>query len=202
MVGDSIGSGYGGTTNHTGFAQLAASRLSKPALPVHFLQSGTYAQPSAGFYQAAAADLEASKVAVAIIQTWSGNDVHAAMAASRAQVAADTAWSAALRYAELVRAQGGVPIFLSAVPQKPKCVDAAQDAARLSSVTRCRQLASRGEHVIDMNGLLGDGGSPTGYLPRFSDDHFHPNQAGHDRVTSVLSPMLATIIGITDLHAA
>ncbi len=195
MVGDSIGSGYGSATHHTGFAQLAASRLSSAALPVHFLQSGTYAQPSAGFYQAAARDLEVSHVAVAVIQTWSGNDVHAAMAASRGQVAADTAWSAALRYAGLVRDAGGVPIFLSAVPQRTKCVSASQDAARLSSVARCRQLAARGEFTIDLNGLLGDGGSPIGYLPHLTDDQLHPNQAGHDRVASVLAPMLARIIG-------
>ena len=195
MVGDSIGSGYGGATNHTGFAQLAAARLSSAALPVHFLQSGTYAQPSAGFYQAAARDLEVSRVGIAIIQTWSGNDVHAAMSASRAQVAADTAWYAAQRYGALLRARGGVPIWLGAVPQRTKCGGAAQDAARLSSVTRCRQLAAAGEFVVDLDALLGDGGSPTGYLPAFSEDQLHPNQAGHDRIAAVLAPMLAGIVG-------
>ncbi len=195
MVGDSIGSGYGSRTNHTGFAQLAAALVSRPSLPVCFLQSGTYAQPSHGFHQAAMQDLEASRVAVAVIQTWSGNDVHAAMSGAQAQVAADQAWHAALRYGELVRRQGGVPVYLSAVPQKTKCVTPAQDLARLSSVARCGAIAGRGEFTIDLNGILGDGNSPTGYAPRLSDDECHPNQAGHERIASVLAPLLAAIIG-------
>ena len=195
MVGDSIGSGHGSRTDHTGFAPLAASLVSTPSLPVCFLQSGTYAQPSFGFHRAAMQDLEAASVAVAVIQTWSGNDVHAAMSGAQAQVAADNAWHAALRYGDLVRRQGGVPIYLSAVPQKTKCVTPAQDAARLSSVARCAELARSGEFTIDLNAILGDGNSPTGYAPPLTNDEFHPNHAGHERVAAVLAPLLAAIIG-------
>ncbi len=202
MVGDSIGSGYGGMTDHTGFAQLAAARASGAALAVHFLQSGTYAQPSAGFFQAAARDLDVSKVAIAIIQTWSGNDVHAAMTPDRAQVAADIAWHGAMRHARLVRDQGGVPIYLSAVPQRTKCITAAQDAARLSSVARCADLAAGGELVVDLNGLLGDGGSPAGYRANLTEDQLHPNQAGHDRVAAALAPMLASLIATAEAACA
>ena len=194
MVGDSIGTGYGSRTNHIGFAQLAVSLVSTPALPACFLQSGTYAQPSAAFYRAAAQDLDASRVAVAIIQTWSGNDVDAAMSERQAQVVADTAWRGALRYGDLVRRQGGVPIYLSAVPQKTKCLTAAQDLARLSSVARCAELGRQGEWTLDLNGILGDRGSPVGYAAALSDDQLHPNHDGHARVASRLAPMLTIIL--------
>jgi lysophospholipase L1-like esterase len=194
MVGDSIGSGYGSSTNNTGFAQLAAAAISKPSLPVHFLQSGTYAQPSSGFFAASLQDLELSDVSIAIIQTWSGNDVDPRMSGEQARQAADAAWQRALDYGRLVALRGGVPIFLSAVPQQPKCMTPEQEAARLSSAVRCRELSVLGEFTIDLNGELGDGGSPVTYAPRFLLDGLHPNQSGHEHIAALLVPMLETIL--------
>ncbi len=127
--------------------------------------------------------------------TWSGNDVDPAMSGEDAQAAADLAWHRALHYADLIRRQGGAPIFLSAVPQAAKCAAPGHEAARLSSVARCHALGARGELTLDLNRILGDGSAPTDYAPRYHIDRLHPNQAAQDRLVGELYPLLVKALG-------
>lgn len=194
MVGDSIGSGYGGKTNNTGSAQIAASRVSRPELPVYFLQSATYAQPSLEFYRAAVQDLSIANISVAVIQTWSGNDTHVHMTGTEAQAAADGAWQRAIHYGKMIRRKGGTPIYLSAVPQITKCITDEQEAARLSSVVRCQELAGLGELVIDMNKELGNGERPANYASQYLIDQLHPNQHGQEHIASIIEGMFRSVL--------
>ena len=195
MVGDSIGQGVGSANGYAGFALLACAQVSGETRPVHFLQSAVSGETSPNYLRAARHDLRHGPIAIACIQTWSGNDVTASMSPALARAAADAAWHGALDYADSVRRAGGVPIFLSAVPQPARCPTAPLEAARLTSVERCHALAARGEFVLDLNGILGNGASPVDYRPEFLTDHFHPSDAGQRAVASRLAPMLRAIVG-------
>ena len=200
-VGDSIvqGSGFEAApyvSGHFSFAHLVCAGLSSPERPVALLQSGVGGEPSLDFIRSARVDLDQSDVAIALIQTWSGNDINRASSAHDSLVAADAAWGRAMHYGELVRSRGGVPIFLSAVPQAPKMASAGAEAARWSSVERCAVLASKGERTLDLNSLLGDESAITNYKPALGcDDNIHPNAAGNRVISDALTPLLRAALG-------
>ena len=201
-VGDSIvqGGGFQAApyiSGHHSFAHIACASLSSPELPVALLQSGVGGEPSLNFYESALVDFRHSDVSIALIQTWSGNDISHAVAADACVTAADAAWGRAMHYGGLVRQNGGIPIFLSAVPQAPKMGSAAAEAARRSSVDRCTVLASNGELALDLNTLLGDTAPITNYKPGLGcDDNIHPNTAGNEAISEALLPLLRSALGI------
>lgn len=200
-VGDSIVQGAGfkaesGISGHISFAHLACASASTPERPVTLLQSGVGGEPSADFYRSALDDLGYSDVTIALIQTWSGNDIKPDFTASQCALVADAAWGRAMHYGELVRRQGGIPVFLSAVPQAPKMWSPGSEAARMSSVVRCAELAERGEFVVDLNGLLGNGAELVRYKREWdAGDDIHPNAAANHAIAEILTPMIRTIIG-------
>ena len=200
-VGDSILQGVGFRSgemirDHTGVATLCCAAASSPACPVSLLQSASGGEPSLDFYRSAVNDLKHADVAVALIQTWSGNDISATSTPAQSVAAADAAWGRAMNYGELVRRQGGVPIFLSAVPQATKMGSLGAEAARLSSARRCAELASHGEVVLDLNQLLGDGAAIANYQPRWQSlDNTHPGTPAHQAMADALLPMIRRIIG-------
>ncbi len=200
-MGDSILQGVGfrsgtGVRDHTGFATLCCAMASSPVRPVSFLQSACGGEPSLNFYQSAVNDLKHADVAVALIQTWSGNDISNSSTPIQSIAAADAAWGRAMSYGEAVRRQGGMPVFLSAVPQATRMGSIGAEAARLSSVHRCADLASHGEFVLDLNGMLGDGAAIANYQARCqSSDNMHLGTPAHYAVANVLAPMIRSIIG-------
>ncbi len=200
-VGDSILQGVGfrsgqSIRDHTGAATLCCAAASSPARPVSLLQSASGGEPSLNFYQSAVNDLRHADVAVALIQTWSGNDIASSSTPAQSVAAADAAWGRAMNYGELVRRQGGVPIFLSAVPQAARMGSLGAEAARLSSARRCAEIASHGEFVLDLNGMLGDGAAIASYQPRWqSPDDTHPGTPAHEAMAEALVPMIRRIIG-------
>lgn len=201
-VGDSICQGGGfeevpHVSGHFSFAHIACAALSSPRLPVALLQAGIGGEPSLNFFQSATADLAYADVAIALIQTWSGNDIDHRSSPQASVAAADAAWGRAMHYGQLIRQQGGVPVYLSAVPQAPKMGSAGAEAARMSSVERCALLASRGEHVVDLNGVLGDASPKVSYKPGLGHhDNIHPNAAGNRAVSEALLPVLRGILGL------
>ncbi len=200
-VGDSILQGVGFQSgekirDHTGVATLCCAAASSPARPVSLLQSASGGEPSLNFYQSAVSDLKHADVAVVLIQTWSGNDVSSASSPAASVAAADAAWGRAMNYGELVRRQGGVPIFLSAVPQATKMGSPGAETARLSSAYRCAELASQGEFVLDLNRLLGDGAAIANYQARWqSPDNTHPGTPAHEAMAEAIVPIIRRIIG-------
>lgn len=195
-VGDSILAGYGGDTLFTGMAQIGAAWASSPNFAFHHLCSALYGAPSLSYYRIALQDLVASKVGVTVIQTWSGNDISTATTPAQDSAAEEQAFGRAMHYGELVRAQGGVAVFVTAVPQPTKILAAAKEASRLNSVSRTLALRSHGKFVIDLNGLLGDGAAIADYAPQYKADAFHPNQAGHELCGGILATLLRTMANI------
>ena len=200
-VGDSILQGVGfecgpHTGNYISFAHIACGYASSSRLPVTLLQSAVGGEPSADFFASAQADLRHADVAVALIQTWSGNDIGPQTSPAESMAAADAAWKRSMAYAALIRAQGGVPIFLSAVPQAPKMGSVAAEEARLSSVRRCKALAQKGELVLDLNDILGDGAEITNYKARWMwIDNIHPNTAAHYALAERAAGLIELAIG-------
>ena len=195
MVGDSIGQGTGSSNGYANFVLLACAATSSDRRPVHFLQSAVAGETSTDYIRAAYRDLAYCTISIACIQTWSGNDVSSQMSPGQARSAADAAWHRAERYGHDVRLRGGVPIYLSAVPQPLRCPTPALEAARLTSVRRCHVLAGRGEFILDLNGILGDERMPADYRPEFLVDHFHASDAGQRAVAAQLAPLIRSIVG-------
>ena len=199
-VGDSILQGIGFeygpyTRDYISFGLLACAYLSKPELPVTFLQSSIGSEKSEDYFRSARADLAYAKVGVALIQTWSGNDISQASSPVEAERAADAAWQRVLQYAELLRKQGGVPIFLTPVPQAPKMGSKQAEEARLRNAKRCAALQKRGELVLDLNEHLGDGAATVSYRPKYRwTDNIHPNTVAHFSLAEKLSGMIATLL--------
>jgi lysophospholipase L1-like esterase len=196
-VGDSIMQGVGSHGDFCGFGPRACARVSRENVPVHWLQSATGGSPSLAFFQAGLQDMKAGHVSVALIQTWSGNDFQHGMSVAEAQDVADAGWQRAVAYGYATKAQGGVPVYVTAVPQRLRTSTPELDATRLSTVARCHELASRGELVLDLNSILGDGGAASGvvdYKRDLSADAFHPNDRGHDLVAGILAPMIESVV--------
>ena len=195
MVGDSIGQGTGSSNGYANFVLLACAAISSDRRPVHFLQSAVAGETSADYVRAASRDLASCTISIACIQTWSGNDVSSQMSAGQARSAADAAWHRAEQYGHDVRLKGGVPIYLSAVPQSLRCPTPALEAARLTSVQRCHALAGKGEFILDLNGILGNDRMPVDYRPEYLVDHFHASDAGQKAVAAQLAPLIRSIVG-------
>jgi hypothetical protein len=198
-VGDSIIQGVDGESDFLNFGALAAAAVSTAARPVTWLQSGVGGSRSVPSFQRAFRDMRAGHVSVALIQTWSGNDFVHGMSPADAQRAADVGWQCAIAYALAVREQGGVPVFLTAVPQAIRTSSPELDATRMSTVARCHTLSGQGEYVQDLNGLIGDGGGTSGvvnYRPNYSTDSFHPNSLGHRAAELVLTSLLRACLAL------
>ena len=200
-VGDSIIQGTGfeqtlATGGFIGFAHILCAMVSSPDCPVTLLQCGVGGERSGDFIEAARRTLAWSEVSIALIQTWSGNDSGVCNTPPECVAAADAAWDRAMRYGDLVRAQGGVPIFLSAVPQAPGMGSPEAEAARRSSITRCATLAAQGEMTFDLDGLLGDAAEITNYKPMYRwIDNIHPNTLAHYAIANAMAGTVRAIIG-------
>ncbi len=199
-VGDSIIQGVGfeqtqATGGYVGFAHILCAMVSSEALPVTLLQCGVGGERSCDFIEAARRTLTYCDVSIALIQTWSGNDSGSHSTPAECVAAADAAWDSAMRYADLVRGQGGVPVFLSAVPQAPKISSPAAEAARRSSVARCAALAVQGEITFDMDGLLGDGADIASYKPMYRwIDNVHPNTLAQFALANAMAGPICAIL--------
>ena len=132
-----------------------------------------------------------------ILPGWTYNDTVDGVAADDA--ACRLFFARLVMAADAVSAAGAIPIFLTPFPRDRESMT----ASVLGPWRRLRNdiLAMRlsGATVIDTTSILGatpDGVFDGTYLPEFSDDQVHPNDAGHAAIAERLRPVLQAICRI------
>ena len=189
VFGDSITAGARSQADRCGWPFLSMLALSSPTRPVQLFNQGWTGQNGANIYANALAALPLSKPDVVCIATWTPNDTTAT------QASADASWSRAIEIAELARNAGAVPILVTPIPYIGLSV--AQDAFRMSVVSRALAAANSGELVIDFNSVITNGATPARILPQFdSGDGTHPNDAGYAAMASLAIPFITQALRV------
>lgn len=185
-IGDSIMHASCSTGELSGFGIRACTAISMPSRPVSYVNEGYPGRNSTGFCWNGAWMIRHMKPQVALIQTWTQNE-------EWTRAAADAAFARAIALVDLARRHGCVPILTTAAP-----VFATQpefDTYRHENVQQVRAAGRSGIHVLDLDALWGNGGTPNAYREAAGcGDGMHPSDAGCDDAARTLAPMLEAIL--------
>lgn len=205
VMGESVFSGWGTPSNVDGFVQLACAAASTANVPVvrYFTSQGAQGYNDAT--NSAFNLMKNNRVGACIICAWDGNDAGGGSTFTIAKAKVDLQWSLANQVAAQVRLNGGVPIFVSPMPN---CINNnyIQEQARLLARQRVLDSNLQGSLVIDVEPILGSMATPPTYSPSItptvcnsyasfvqSPDGIHPGPPGHAAIANVLAPMLTSI---------
>ena len=200
VTGDSHHAGTTATAQLLNFAlraTISAAAHAIGSVPVGYVTCATGGARSGNFFPRLRDLLPAVRPGFVILPGWTYNDIIDEVAAGDA--ACRLFFARLLMAADEVTASGAVPVFLTPFPRDRE----AMTSTVLGPWRRLRNdiLAMRlsGAIVIDTTAILGakredvfDGT----YLPEFTNDQVHPNDAGHAAVAERLRPMLQAICGI------
>lgn len=200
VTGDSHQAGTSATAQLLSFALRATVSIGARTVgtvPLGYVTCATGGARSGNFFPRLQTLLPAVRPGFVILPGWTYNDTVDDVAADDA--ACGIFFSRLLMAADEVSAVGAVPIFLTPFPRDRESMT----AAVLGPWRRLRNdiLAMRlsGATVIDTTSILGatlDGVFDGTYLPAFTDDQVHPNDAGHAAIAEQLRPLLQAICGI------
>ncbi len=200
VTGDSHHAGTTATAQLLSFALRATVSTGARAvgtIPLGFVTCATGGARSGNFFPRMQGLLSAVRPGFVILPGWTYNDTVDDVAAGDA--ACGCFFARLLMAADEVSTAGAVPVFLTPFPR--------DRGSMISSVLgpwrRLRNdiLAMRlsGAIVIDTTSILGairDGVFDGTYLPEFTNDQVHPNDAGHAAIAERLRPILHAICGI------
>ena len=200
VTGDSHHAGTTTTSQLTSFglrAMVALGSANVGRVPLGYVTCATGGSKSQQFFPRLFSHLSAVRPGFVVLPGWTYNDevrgVHAGAEAC------SIFFARLLQAIDLCKAVGAVPIILTPFPRDPESMGAAQ----LIPWRRLRNdvLAFRtsGKIVLDTTSILGrmrDGMFDGTYLPEFTTDQVHPNDAGHQAVADRLIPTLRNLCGL------
>jgi hypothetical protein len=200
VTGDSHHAGTSATAQLLSFAlraTLSAGAGAVGKVPLGYLTCATGGARSGNFFARLQNLLPAVRPGFVILPGWTYNDTVNDIAATEAACA--IFFARLLMAADEVSATGAIPIFMTPFPRDR----GSMTAAVLGPWRRIRDdiLAMRlsGAIVVDATSVLGatqDGVFDGTYLPQFTNDQVHPNDAGHAAIAERLRPLLQAICGI------
>ena len=129
---------------------------------------------------------------------WTYNEMSGGVHAD--QAATDVFFARLIMAAETCIKHGATPIILTPFPRDPGGMTPIQVGPWRNLRSSILALREGGAVVLDATPLLGQksGGQLDGtYLPEYSDDHAHPNDAGHAALATVLVPMIERLCGLS-----
>lgn len=167
------------------FAQLAAMRLSTPALPITVWDTGWGGVSSRTFWPILETAIEAAQPSVTVIQGWTAND------GGKLEI-----WERYLeevrRSVEHTRRLGGVPIVFTGMPRRLSGSPA--QAANWERFNAALGRRLPGALIFDVDPVAEDPAHPGDWRPQLSKDGFHPNFAGDLALADAFAPMLRSLL--------
>ena len=196
-TGDSHHQGTSTTTQFWNYLLRATVELGSQhvgQIPFGYWSTAQGGADSGRFFATLTNVLSAANPSFVVLPGWTYNEMSGPVYADQAAV--DLFFARLLMAAEACGRNGAIPIFLTPFPRDPGGMTATQVAPWRSVRNAILALRESGAIVLDAAALLGrtSGGALDGtYLPRYTNDQAHPNDAGHAIVASELLPILRKI---------
>ena len=193
-VGDSHHQGTSTTTqfwNYLFRATIAMAAGHLGHVPFGYWSVAQGGADSRWFFPSLANLLPVAKPSFVVLPGWTYNEMSGNLHADRG--ANEAFFARLMMAAENCSEHGATPIFLTPFPRDRGGMTSLQVEPWLNLRNNILALREAGAIVVDATPMLGhtSGGQLDGtYLPEFSDDHAHPNDAGHAVIATKLIPVI------------
>jgi hypothetical protein len=193
-TGDSHHQGSSTTTQFWNYLLRATVELGSQHvghIPFGYWSTARGGADSGLFFPSLTNILSAANPSFVVLPGWTYNEMNGAVHADR--MAVDLFFARLLMTAEQCTSNGAIPIFLTPFPRDPGGMTPAQVLPWRSTRNAIMALRERGAIVVDAASILGrtSGVELDGtYLPRYTSDQAHPNNAGHAAIASKLTTVI------------
>jgi hypothetical protein len=200
ITGDSHHQGVSTTTQFWNCLLRATTSLGARhvgRVPFGYWSTARGGADSAWFFPSLMNVLAVAKPGFVVLPGWTYNETSGSVNADRA--ANDIFFARLMMAAEACVGRGAVPILLTPFPRDLAGMTPVQIAPWRGLRDSILALRDGGAIVVDATPLLGhqSAGQFDGtYLPEYSNDQMHPNDAGHAIVASVLTPIIESLCDI------
>ena len=184
-VGDSITAGAGTRSHYSGWGLRTSAALSRPDLPVSYVNAGWSGAPTRIFHAAARNFLPLLPSGIVVIAPFSVNDRHDEGDTARLAAAG---LASGLTLAREVAMAGLLPALLTPLPWSG--MGETVDTARRDVNTRLRTLGAQGVPVVDIDAMLSDHAAPARLREGYHADGLHPRESGNDVMAGALGQAL------------
>lgn len=200
-VGDSHHQGTSTTTQFWNYLLRATVELGAGHLgyiPFGYWSVAQGGADSRWFFPSLTNLLPVAEPSFVMLPGWTYNEMSGSVHAD--QAATDVFFARLIMTAEICIKHGATPIILTPFPRDPGGMTPIQVGPWRNLRSSILALREGGAVVLDATPLLGhkSGGQLDGtYRPEYSDDHAHPNDAGHAALATALVPMIERLCGLS-----
>jgi hypothetical protein len=200
-TGDSHHQGTSTTTQFWNYLLRATIELGARhvgRIPFGYWSTARGGADSGWFFPSLTQVLPVAKPSFVVLPGWTYNEMNGSVHAD--QTAADLFLARLLMAAESCLNEGAMPVFLTPFPRDRGGMTEVQVEPWLKLHKCIMALRETGAIVIDASSLFGrrtEGVLDGTYLPNFSDDHAHPNNAAHEALARELVPIIESICGLS-----
>jgi hypothetical protein len=199
-AGDSHHQGTSTTTQFWNYLMRSTLELSSRyvgQIPFGYWSTAQGASDSEGFFARLTNVLDVARPSFVVLPGWTYNDMtitehadHTANALFLARL---------LMTAETCVRAGAVPIFLTPFPRDGAAMTPAQVGPWRALRDSILSLQANGAIILDTTSILArqsNGAMDGTYLPEYTDDNVHPNNAGHAAIAAALTPIIERVCGL------
>jgi hypothetical protein len=197
ITGDSHHQGTSTTTQFWNCLMRATVSLGVRYLgriPFGYWSTAQGGADSQWFFASLANVLPIARPGFVVLPGWTYNETTGAVHAD--QAANDIFFARLMATVETCNSQGAIPILLTPFPRDPAAMTPTQTGPWRKLRDSIIALRETGAMVLDATPLLGrqSAGQLDGtYLPDYTDDQMHPNDAGHAVLAGELTPIIERI---------
>jgi hypothetical protein len=199
-AGDSHHQGTSTTTQFWNYLMRSTLELNsqhKGQIPFGYWSTALGGANSEEFFARLTNVLDVARPGFVVLPGWTYNDM---TVTEHADHAANLFFMARLLMtAETCVRAGAVPIFLTPFPRDLEAMTPTQAGPWRALGDSIRSLREYGAIVLDTASILArqsNGVMDGTYLPEYTDDDVHPNNAGHAAIAAALTPIIERVCGI------
>jgi hypothetical protein len=198
-TGDSHHQGTNTTTQFWNYllqatVELGARHVGR--MPFGYWSTARGGADSGLFFPSLVQVLPVARPSFVVLPGWTYNEMNRAVHAD--QTAIDRFFARLIMTAESCIDEGAIPIFLTPFPRDPGGMTPVQLGPWRGLRASILALGEAGAVVLDaatMFGRRSDGHLDGTYLPQYSDDHMHPNNAAHAALARDLVAIIEGLCG-------